>query len=86
MQIFIFQSERDDHDFAFTTDKTGANLPGELGPWHPFPAGTQAATSAEALASTGVLATARAEIESNCYSIVRAGDVKIGRDPLVTRH
>jgi hypothetical protein len=33
-QVFIFRSETDRRQFAFTRDRAGANLPKELAPWH----------------------------------------------------
>jgi hypothetical protein len=34
MDVFIFRSDMDWRQFAFTRDKAGADLPEELGPWH----------------------------------------------------
>ncbi len=34
MHIFIFRSDTDRRQFAFTRDKAGTNLPEELGPWY----------------------------------------------------
>jgi hypothetical protein len=34
MNVFVFRSEIDRRQFAFTRDKAGANLPGELAPWY----------------------------------------------------
>ena len=34
MDVFIFRSDMDRRQFAFTRDKAGADLPEELGPWH----------------------------------------------------
>jgi hypothetical protein len=33
VDVFIFRSESFDHQFAFTLDHEGANLPEEFGPW-----------------------------------------------------
>lgn len=33
MQLYLFSSEHDPDIFAFSADKTGANLPQGLGPW-----------------------------------------------------
>jgi hypothetical protein len=45
----------------------------------PFPPDSEATVSAEAAAGMGILTAARAEIESNGYATMRAGDVKIER-------
>ena len=34
--IYIFQSGKDPRRFAYTTDKSGAGLPDDLGPWRPW--------------------------------------------------
>ena len=33
MQVFFFTSDEDDGYLAFTPERDGKNLPGELGPW-----------------------------------------------------
>jgi hypothetical protein len=34
MPVFVFRSEKDRHQLAFTSDKAGESLPARLGPWH----------------------------------------------------
>jgi len=34
MDVFIFRSDVDRRQFAFTRDNAATNLPKELGPWH----------------------------------------------------
>jgi hypothetical protein len=36
MLVFIFQSEKDNRRFGFTTDSSGKNLPAEYAPWRIF--------------------------------------------------
>lgn len=36
MMVFVFKSTQNPKVYGFTVDATGANLPGEQGPWVPF--------------------------------------------------
>jgi hypothetical protein len=35
MRIYVFVSDQDSDIIGFTSDETGSNLPGALGPWYP---------------------------------------------------
>jgi hypothetical protein len=83
MQVALFRSEKDPDVFAFTTDRTGANLPSDFAPWSQTPiqratrAGLQKSGNGTRLGSAVAQALQRDGI---CLACTRSTFTRLGHD------
>jgi hypothetical protein len=80
MQVFFFQSEKDNLHFGFTGDKAGSNLPDNFAPWRPI--GGEAVLSTAGIAGVASSDTILAAIERDGYHIARASQTTVTRQTL----
>jgi hypothetical protein len=66
MKLYVFQSKVRPQRFAFTTDRAGANLPADMGPWE---------AAGNALPATSAPRNLAAEIELKGYSVLEGPSI-----------
>jgi len=78
MPIFVFRSENDRRQLAFTSDRTGGNLPTDLGPW-------RRTSNGPVPSVVGLSVAVQAAIKAKGYVLLPTGR---GRDdaPAGSRH
>lgn len=77
MDLYLFLSGEDDTCVGFTTDKSGANLPADLGPWR-IPEGEDLPPTSLVMTVLSC-ANACAKIEADGYYVAHTEDPKIIR-------
>jgi hypothetical protein len=77
MQVFMFQSEKDNRDFGFTEDRTGGNLPVEFAPWRLI--GDRIVPVNRGVAGVGSSSAILAGIATDGYYLAKTGEMKMTR-------